>query len=72
MSKELRESERRETIHELSELLFVTQEMGQRLADETHGDSYSRIKEFNDLLHQARIQLEKISLPRGLPARVRT
>lgn len=60
MLSETREGERRETIDELSDLLFVVQEMGRRLADETHGDSYSKVRELNELLHQARVQLTKI------------
>ena len=60
MLNETREGERRETIDELSDLLLVVQEMGRRLADETHGDSYSQIRELNELLHQTRVQLTKI------------
>ncbi|MBP1682375.1 MAG: hypothetical protein H6Q35_2714 [Proteobacteria bacterium] len=54
------EGERRETIDELSDLLIVVQEMGRRLADETHGDAYAGVRELNELLHQARVQLQKI------------
>ena len=54
------ESERRETIDELSDLLIVVQEMGRRLADETHGDASSSVRELNELLHQSRVQLQKI------------
>ncbi len=60
MLNETREGERRETIDELSDLLLVVQEMGRRLADETHGDSYSQVRELNELLHQTRVQLTKI------------
>ena len=60
MLNETREGERRETIDELSDLLLVVQEMGRRLADETHGDSYSQVRELNELLHQTRVQLSKI------------
>ena len=60
MLNETREGERRETIEELSDLLLVVQEMGRRLADETHGDSYSQVRELNELLHQTRVQLSKI------------
>ena len=55
-----REGERRETIDELSDLLAVVQEMGHRLADETHGDAYAKVRALNELLHQARSQLNKI------------
>lgn len=57
---ETREGERRETIDELSDLLFVVQEMGRRLANETHGNSYSQVRELNEILHQARIRLNRI------------
>ncbi|WP_157648576.1 hypothetical protein [Thiobacillus denitrificans] len=60
MLNETREGERRETIDELSDLLLVVQEMGRRLAVETHGDSYSQVRELNELLHQTRVQLTKI------------
>ena len=60
MLNETREGERRETIEELSDLLLVVQEMGRRLADETHGDSYSQVRELNELLHQTRVQITKI------------
>ena len=60
LGDETREGERRETIDELSDLFFVVQEMGRRLANETHGDLYSQVSQLNELLHQARIQLNKI------------
>jgi len=54
------EQERHETVEELSALLFVVQEMGRRLANETHGASYELILELNEVLHQARTQIELI------------
>ena len=54
------ENERQETIDELTDLLIVVQEMGRRLANETHGDAYASVRELNELLHQARLQLVKI------------
>jgi len=60
MPDETREGERRETIAELSDLFLVVQEMGRRLADETHGDLYAQVRELNELLHQARIQITRI------------
>jgi hypothetical protein len=54
------EGERRETIEELSNLLFVVQEMGRRLANETHGKSYDLVRELNELLHRARAKLDLI------------
>lgn len=52
--------ERTETIRELSELLFVVQQMGHRLADETHGDSYVMVRELNEALHQARTKVSAL------------
>ena len=60
MFEESREGERRETICELADLMLVAQEMGQRLANETHGEAYAPVRELNELLHQARVQIEKI------------
>lgn len=51
---------RRQTIEELSGLLFVVQDMGGRLADETHGEAYDLIRDLNNLLHQARAALTLI------------
>lgn len=42
-----------ETIEEMSGLLFVIQEMGTRLANETHGAAFDLVRELNELLHQA-------------------
>jgi len=65
MFEETREGERRETVYELSDLLLVVQEMGQRLANETHGDAYASVRELNELLHQARLQIDRIKARRG-------
>ena len=54
------EEERRETINELSDLLFVVQEMGRRLANETHGDSYEVVREVNEMLHRVREKIRQI------------
>ena len=55
------ETERRETIDELTDLLIVVQEMGRRLANETHGDAYANVRDLNELLHQSRLLLMKIN-----------
>lgn len=52
--------ERCETIDELSHLLFVVQRMGHRLAYETHGDAYDKVRELNELLHKAHVKLVSI------------
>lgn len=57
---ESQEQERRETAEEISELLSVVQEMGRRLANETHGAPYELVLELNELLHQARAKIELI------------
>lgn len=60
MLNDTRESERQETIDELSDLLHVVQEMGQRLATETNGETYDLVRELNELLFQARAQLDRV------------
>ena len=64
MFEETREGERRETIYELSDLMLVMQEMGQRLANETHGNAYAAVRELNEILHRARLQIEQIKAER--------
>ncbi len=66
MFEETREGERRETIYELADLMLVAQEMGQRLANETHGEAYAPVRELNELLHQACMQVEKIKADKAL------
>ena len=51
---------RRETIDQLTEQLFVVQKIGQWLAHETHGDAYVRVRELNELFHEAHRQLRDI------------
>jgi hypothetical protein len=58
--QEVMDGERRETIEELSDLLVVVQEMGRRLANETHGESYDMVRELNEILHMARLKIGKI------------
>ena len=60
------EDARLETIEELTDLLVVVQEMGRRLANETHGEAYASVRELNELLHQARRQIQKIHDEHGL------
>ena len=40
--------------------MIVVQEMGRRLADETHGNASASVRELNELLHQSRVQLQRI------------
>jgi len=51
---------RRETLVVLVEHLFLAQKTGQWLANETHGDAYSRVRELNEILHQAQGKLRAI------------
>lgn len=63
---DLHEEETRETAEELWELLVLAQEMGRQLANESHGSRYPSVRGINELLHQARVQIELIqadSLP---------
>jgi len=57
MLDETSEVARRANIDELSDVLFVAQKMGRRLANATHGDAYANVRELNEFLHEARIRL---------------
>jgi len=59
--------ERNETIEELTDLVVVVQEMGHRLAYETHGDDYDQVRELNELLHQVRIKITQIRQGANIP-----
>ena len=54
--------ERREIVEELPELLAAVQHMGQALANKSHGLDYHHAREFNELLHLARLKLDEIQL----------
>lgn len=61
MSREdLLREEQGETARELAELLRITQEMGRRLCNETHGDMYDEVRLLMSLLHQTRAQADLI------------
>lgn len=49
-----------ETARELAELLRLTQEMGRRLCNETHGEMYDEVRLLMSLLHQTRAQADVI------------
>jgi hypothetical protein len=53
-------AEQAETARELSEILRLAQEMGRRLANETHGEMYDDVRLLTSLLHQTRAQAEFI------------
>ena len=54
LSSDEMEWERQETADELAELLRIAQAMTQRLARETHGETYDEIMVLAETLHQAR------------------
>jgi hypothetical protein len=51
---------RSEIAAELASKLAVVQQLGQRLANETHGTEYDLVLELNELLHEARVQIALI------------
>ena len=55
-----RHPERRETITVLVEHLSLAQKTGQWLANETHGDAYSSVRELNEHLHEAQCKRRAI------------
>ncbi|WP_244947509.1 hypothetical protein [Cellvibrio japonicus] len=60
MKHEILLEEQRETARELAELLRLAQEMGRRLANETHGEMYDDVRLLVSLLHQTRAQADVI------------
>ena len=48
------------TIEQVTQLLSAVQVMARKLADESHGRTYDRVREFNEILHRARMQLNMI------------
>ena len=51
---------RRETLLVLIEQLWLAQRTSQWLANETHGDAYTLVRELNEHLHQAQCRLRDI------------
>lgn len=52
--------ERHETIKELFHLFLMVQQMGQVIANTSHGAAHDGARELNELLHQARLRIELI------------
>lgn len=52
--------ERHETIKELFHLFLMVQQMGQVIANTSHGAAHDGARELNELLHQARLKIELI------------
>jgi len=59
-SNDADEQDRREAVIELAELVHLAQEAGRRLANKSHGELYDLAQEVNELLHQLRLQIERI------------
>lgn len=57
MDEQGHEDNRTEHIEQLSELLSVVQVLACRLANESHGRTYDRAHELNEILHMARQQI---------------
>lgn len=53
--------EQRETVRELRDILRIGQEMGRRLANETHGELYDDVRALVMLLHETRGQVSVIA-----------
>lgn len=58
--EDLLREEQGETARELAELLRLAQEMGRRLSNETHGETYDDVRLLISLLHQVRAQADLI------------
>lgn len=65
---ETQKNERRETIQELSDLLAVAEEMGQRLLDESHGEAYDNVYQLVDLFRQCRKKVDQMQEINDPPA----
>lgn len=59
-SNDVDEQDRQEDVIELAQLVHLAQEMGRRLANESHGELYDLVREVNELLHRIRVQIELI------------
>ena len=55
------QEEQRETVRELRDILRIGQEMGRRLANETHGELYDDVRALVMLLHETRGQASAIA-----------
>lgn len=60
IQKSIQQEEQRETARELVDILRIAQEMGQRLAKETHGDLYNDVRFLNENLRDLRQQLDAV------------
>lgn len=61
MDQAILKEEQTETAREVADVVRLAQEMGQRLARETHGELYEDVRQLNELLHQSRVRAEHIN-----------
>lgn len=54
------------TIEQVTQLLSAVQVMARKLANESHGRTYDRVQELNQILHRARMQLNLIEADSNL------
>lgn len=52
-------------IEQLFKLLVLTQELAHKLAEESHGRAYDEVRELNEILHLARLQIAAIETDNG-------
>lgn len=57
--------ERAQQLQQLGCLLTVAQDLARKLADRSHGRAYDKVRDFNQLLHLARLQLTAIEADGG-------
>ena len=50
------------TVHiaQLAKLMAVVQDVAHKLANESHGRAYDQVRELNEILHLARVQISMI------------
>ncbi|MFN4004605.1 MAG: hypothetical protein ACK4J1_07810 [Hylemonella sp.] len=53
--------ERAQQLEQLCRLMTVAQDLARQLADHSHGRAYDKVRDLNELLHLARLQLNAIS-----------
>lgn len=54
-------------IEQLSKLLSVVQDVAHKLADESHGRAYDQVRELNEIVHLARVQINAIQAQADTP-----
>lgn len=54
-------------IEQLSKLLVMVQDVAYKLANESHGRCYDQVRELNEILHLARVQIGEIQTEASNP-----